>query len=158
MGHRGPQVLADGDDVAAHRGQVGEAPVDLVVGLAQADHDRRFGSQADRTGPGQDRQAAGVPGRGSDPALQTGHRFDVVVQHVRSGIEDRPKSLRVTLAVGDEHFHCGGRVGGSNRGDRRRECRRPAVGQVVAGHRGDHRVGEPHLGYRGGHPVRFVSV
>ena len=32
-------TLADGDDVAVHRCQVGETPVDLVISLAQANHD-----------------------------------------------------------------------------------------------------------------------
>ena len=36
---RRPQVLADRDDVDADAGEVGEAPDDLVVGLAQADHE-----------------------------------------------------------------------------------------------------------------------
>ena len=91
---RRAEVLADGDDVDADGREVGEQPVDLGVGLAEADHEPGLGHEAGGLGPGEHRQAAGVAGRRAHGPLQPGDRLDVVVEHIGADREQRRPGRR----------------------------------------------------------------
>ena len=139
------QVLADGDDVDADGPEVGQggehlvlrSPIprmipDLVVSPASLARARTV-------------EAAGVPGRRSHRPLQTGHRLDVVVEHVGPSVEDGAERPAVAFAVRDQHLDGGARRIGRRIGrDGLGEGAGATVGQVVTGDAGDHRVGETH--------------
>ncbi len=154
MGRRyWPMVTMSTPDAA----QVGEGAEHLGLGLAHADDEARLGGQAGRLGPGQHGQAAGVGGRGPHGPLQPGDRLEVVVEHLGAGVEDGAEGRRA-------------RPGSRGSGPRPRcpgqrrwmasmvaaNAGRPAVGQVVAGHGGDHGVGQAHPGHRLGDPLRLA--
>ena len=71
-------------------------------------------------------------------------------EHVRTRREDDPQGRLVPLAVGNEDLDGRARLALPDRGDRRHERPRPAVGQVVAGDGGHDRVGESHVRDGGG--------
>src|SRR5664280_1757434 len=64
----------------------------------------------------------------------------------------------VTFAVGDEYLDDGPGGPVPNGGDGRGERPRSAVGQVVARHAGDHRVGQVHPLHRLGHPLGLTCI
>ena len=110
-------------------------------------------------GPAEQRQRAEVGGRGPGGPVQPGDRLEVVVQHVGPRREDRVERGGIALAVGDQHLDraCPGSrartaaIGGG-------EARGAAVGEVVAGHAGDHRVLEAERRDRVGDPAGFVGI
>ena len=140
----GPQVLAEGHDVDPDGPEVGQGGQHLVLPLPHAEDDARLGGEPGVRGPGQHGEAAGVAGRRPDRPLQPGHRLEVVVEHVGPGVEDGVERRPVALAVARSAPRP--RCRGSAAGRRRWWRRRPGapVGQVVAGHAGDHGVGQAH--------------
>ena len=135
------------------------AATHLVVGLAHADDERRLGGQPGRLGPGQHRQAAGVRRRRTHGPLQAGDRLEVVVQHVGPGGEDRRRARRGRpcsrgSAPRPRARACGAGWRAIGRGERAGA----AVGEVVAGDRGDHRVAQAHALHGLGHPLGLVGV
>ena len=115
--------------------------------------------EAGGLGPGQHGQAAGVAGRGPHGPLQAGHGLEVVVEDVGPGVEDRsPASAGSPLQSGMS-------TSTAVPGQRRRmasivaaNADGAAVGEVVAGHGGDHGVGQAEPRDRLGHPVGLVGV
>ena len=65
--------------------EVGHRPHHFVLRLAHPQNDPRLDRQSGGPGPGQDREAPGVAGRGPDGPLQPGHRFQIVVEDVGPG-------------------------------------------------------------------------
>ena len=154
----GSQVLADGDDVDAHRGEVGQQTVDLLHGLAEADHQTRLDGEASRLRPSEHRQAAGVPGRGSHGALQTGHGLDVVVEHVGARIEQQLQRRIVALGIAHQGLHGGARASVADGVHARSNVGETAVGEIVAGHHREHRVLQVAERHRRSHPTRLAGV
>ena len=81
-----------------------------------------------------------------------------MVQHVGAGAKDEIEGIGVALAVRDQDLDRRRRPPAANGFDRRRERGRPAVHEVVARHRGDHRVLETHACHRLGHVFGLVGV
>ena len=154
------QVLADGEQVAIHPAQVGEQLAEFGPGLAQADHDAALADRVRRDGPhpAEQFQAARVdclrPGRG----IKAGHGLQVVVEHLGCGGEHYGERLRVPLKVRDEQLDAGVGREPAHRPDRGGEVGRAAVRQVVAGHRGEHRVAQTEEAHRLGHVPGFLRV
>ncbi len=158
MTGRGPQVLADGDDLRAHGGQIGQGGLHLVGLLPHAHDQARLGHQPGPGRPGQHGEAAGVAGRGSHRPLETGHRLDVVVEHVGPNLTDPGQGLGRPLEVGDQHLHPRGRAPAADGLHRAGHEVGPAVGQVVAGHHGEHGMVEAQVIDGLGHPVGLGGV
>ena len=74
-----------------------------------------------------------------------------MVEDVRPGGQDDLERGRVPLEIGDERLDPGGRAFRADGLDDGREVGRPAVGEVVAGHRRDHGVGQAERGHGLGH-------
>ena len=81
VAHRRPQVLGDGDDVAAGLVKVGQRGAHLVRRLTHAEDEVGLGDQPVVTRRGQHRKAALVAERGPDPLEDARNGFDVVRQH-----------------------------------------------------------------------------
>ena len=72
------------------------------------------------------------------------HGLDVVVQHVRVGVQDRSERV-VAAQVGDQHLHLARGLRVVDRADTGGEHRRAAVVEVVAGYGRDDAVLQPQL-------------
>ena len=81
-----------------------------------------------------------------------------MVQHIGPGVKDRRERLDVTSTVGNKDLDGHRRVGRPDRPDSRSEGARAVIGQVVARHCGNHRMGQAHLDDGVGHPTRLVKV
>ena len=159
MGHLlGLEVLPDGQQIAAGLPEVGERPQDVGPALAEPDHEARFGQGTPCFRRGQDPERAAIvlPGA-ADGRIQGFGRLEIVVEDVRPGGEDYLERRRIALEIGDERLDPGGRAFRAN-GDDGREVSRPAVGEIVAGHRCDHGVGQAERGHGLGDMKRFRRV
>ena len=139
------------------RGQVGQAAVDLVGGLAHADDQPRLRRQPGRLGPGQHRQAAGVAGRRPHGALQAGHGLDVVVEHVgpnrrTAAASESASPLASEINVSTRVSGQRSRIAATHRG----HVGHPAVGEVVAGDHRQHGVSQAHARDRVGDTAGLV--
>src|SRR5664280_633470 len=142
----GPQILADRDDLAARCLEIAQRALEFFACLAEADHQ-----------PGLRDHPAAVRGDAADHLerppvaplaahrrVQALHRLDVVVVHVGTGGDDRVHGRHVRPEVGGEDLHGGARVELLQLGDHNGEVGGAAVREVVAVHRGDDDVLEPH--------------
>ena len=145
-------VLTSGRAGAAVAAAAGEDR----VGPARALRLRRLARP--RGGARQQRQRALVARLRPHVRVQARDGLEVVVEHVRAGGEDGAQRRFVAAQVRDEHLHGRVRRGGAHGGDGRREVRRPAVRQVVAGDAGDHDVAQAEATRRFGDAPRLVRV
>jgi len=83
------QVLTDGDEVDAGGAHVVHDLHDLLLALAQPDHDARFAEQGRIAllHPLQQAQRMVVAGARSDGEVKARNRLQIVVEHVRLGID-----------------------------------------------------------------------
>src|SRR5260221_364659 len=83
---RRPQVLADREHVDVMHAHVSEDVEQLVLGLAQADHQARLGDHRRREllHMSQERERVRVHGLGADARIQPRHGLGVVVEDVRA--------------------------------------------------------------------------
>ena len=158
MPHRRPQVLGDGDDVAARVVKVGQRGADLVGRLTHAEDEVGLGDQAVVARRGQHREAALVAERRTDPLEDARHRFDVVRQHFWARLENLRQQGRLGVEIGDQQLHPGVRVELLDCAHGLGVQPRAAVGQVVAGHAGDRRIAQPHRLHAFGDAARLVAV
>ena len=68
-----------------------------------------------------------------------------MVQHVGAGVVDDVEAVGVALTVRDQHFDAGAGLAITYRTNRLGDVCCAPIGQIVAGHHGDHRVIERHL-------------
>ena len=128
--------------------------------FAEAHHEAGLGGDAGPIGarPVQQLEGARIPAARTGHAVQARHRFDVVVEDVRTRVEHGVERRLDALEVGDQHLDAARRHALTRQPDRFGEDRRAAVGQVVAIHRRDHREREAHPRHGFGHPRRFRGV
>src|SRR5690606_13869177 len=154
----GPQVLGDGEQVAAHLAQVAHRLHDLLGLLAQAEDEVGLRHQARLVRDAEHLQRALVPEGRADAPEDARHGLDVVREHLRLAGEHLLELGPVGVEVGHEQLdaapghHLVDLPGGL------RVQPRPAVRQVVAGDAGDGRVAQAHAAHRLGHPARLVDV
>ena len=159
----GLQVLADGDHVDIVRAQVAQGAFDLFHGFAEAEHDAALGRHVGMLGLEllQQGQRPLVIGARADVAVQIGHGFEVVVEHVRRVLrQDLQRPLHAALAaeVGGEDLDLRLRAVFAHRGDAVDEMLGAAVAQVVAVDAGHHHVFQAHVGDGAGQIQRLVGV
>ncbi len=142
------QVLAQGQHVDAVLAQVLEYLHDLFVGFAQTHHDAGLGRHVGvhLLDAAQQLQRPLVVGtRPGDPVHARGG-FQVVVEHVRRGLaEHLQRLLHPATEVRGQDLDAGLRAVLADLLDAVGEVLGTAVPQIVAVHRGDHHVFEPHL-------------
>src|SRR4051794_17445924 len=100
----GPQVLGDGQQVAARVVQGLHGLDALVRLLAHAQDQVGLGDQAGLAGGGDHRQRALEAEAGADPLEDAGHRLDVVRQPLRPGGEHLGQLVGLGVEVGDEQL------------------------------------------------------
>src|SRR5699024_9632610 len=83
----GPQVLGDGEDVAARGVQVAHRLDHLVRGLAHPQDEVGLGDQPEVAGGTDDIQGTLIPERRTDPLEHPRHGLEVVCQHLGPGLE-----------------------------------------------------------------------
>ena len=104
----------------------------------------------------EDAQAHGVLALAADGLLEAGDGLQVVVEDLGLGREDDLDRLGAAVEVGGQHLDR--RPGpGADGQDAAAEVVGAAVGQVVAGHRGDHDVLQAEPGARLGQAVGLVE-
>ncbi len=154
------QVLPDGQEVASGGAQIRHRVVHLCRRLAEPHHDARFGghSGSQALGEAEHRERAAVarlrPNRLREPL----DGLEIVVEDVRAGLQHRAERGLLALEIRGQDLHPRGRRRGPHRPDGGREVPRSAVGEVVARHRRDHHVAEPHPACRFGDPRRLVGI
>ena len=154
------QILPDGQQVAVHGAQVGHRLPHFVLAFAHAHDDARLGGQ----GRGQFLDAAqqfqrpAVIPPGAHPPEYPFHRLDVVVEHLRLRRRHCRQGVIVAVKIGYERFHPAAGDGGAHLFDAGGKDAGAAVGQVIAVHRGDDAVLQPHPLDGGGQPEGFAQV
>src|SRR2546425_27368 len=147
MHRRGPQVLADREDVRPLGDDVAHRPHDLISRLAEADHDPALAHELRRAlfRATEHLERARIAGLRPDARVEPLHGLDVVVQDLRFLVEDGVERAGVADEVGDEHLD--GRAGrlAPDLPDRRREERGAAVRELVAVDARDDGVAERHV-------------
>ena len=118
---------------------------DLVVGLAQADHQPRLGRNVGkaRLEVAQQRERVRVVRAGPRLPVQPRHRLEVVVHHVRRRRrQDVERAIEPAAEIGHQHLdlRCGRVL--AHRADAVDEVLRAAVAQVVAVDAGDDDVAQ----------------
>ena len=90
--------------------------------------------------------------------IQPRHRFGVVVQHLRLGLDHNPDRFLLPLEIGHQHFHLAPRRLAADLPDHHGERARAAQYIVIPVHAGDHGVLQIEDRHRFRHPPRFVEV
>ena len=155
---RGTQVLREGQQVAARRVQVTHRGADLLASLAHAQDQIRLGDHAAVVGTLDHRKRAIVVEGGADLLEDARHRFEVVREHLRTGLDDHVDRFGLTAEVIDEELHARARVELVDQAARLRVQPRGAVGQIVAGHARDRHVAQVEVAYGLGDTTRLVLV
>src|SRR5882757_2326304 len=158
VAHRGPQVLRDGDDVAAGLVEIRQRDVHLVGRLAHAEDEVALGHQAVVARRGDHVEAALIAECRADPLEDPRHRLDVVRQHFRARLEYGLELFGDGVEVGDQQLDAGVRVECLDLPHRLGVEPRAAVGLIVAGHTGDRRVPQPHRLHALRDPPGLVAV
>src|SRR5690606_11127601 len=136
--------------------QVGHDLEDLLVGLAESDHQARLGGHAGHAPPEllQQPERMRVVGAGPGLPIEPRHRLEVVVHDVRRRrLEDLERALEPAPEVGHEDLDAGGRRELADPPDAFDEMPGAAVAQVVAVDAGDHDVAQS----QGGDGAREVE-
>src|SRR5579862_4415764 len=157
---RGLQILAEGEDVRALRGDFFHGGEYLVARFAEAEHHAGFCGQAWRhfTCAAQELKRALVDGAFADAAVEARHGFHVVIQHVGARRHHRFQRGPVAAKIWDEHFHPAAGDAFANLRDGVGENCGAAVGLIVAIHRSDDRVAQAHALDGFGDALRLVFL
>jgi len=157
---RRPQILADGENVAAGGSEIAEDREKLVGFFAEADHDARLGDAGGIQffGVEEKLESPLVTRAGADNAIKARHGFGVVIQDFRARIDDGADGLAIALEVGDEDFDAAAR--GLAADFLNNECKGPGAAEVVvvAIDAGDHCVEQPQFSHGLGNPARLVEI
>jgi hypothetical protein len=108
----GSKVLADRQHVDAMRTHISHDVEDFLVGLSEANHEAALCGHAGHGLPEalEQVQREGIVGAGSGLFVQAGHRFEIVVHHVRrGGLEDVQGAIHATAEIGREDLDARGR-------------------------------------------------
>ena len=157
----GLEVLADGRDLGgAFVVEVGEKFADLVVALAESDHQAGFGEDrgAVLAGETEDTERLAVAGLRANARVEARDGFHIVVEDVGGSVEDRCDGVEVAAEVGCKDFDAGLGQGAANFAHGGGEVGGAAVGQVVAIDAGDDHVAEAHGGGDAGDVGGLVGV
>ena len=161
MARRGLEILAHRQKIDLGRAHVVHHLMHLHPFLAQSHHDAGLGEDR-RIVPLHALQEAqrGVVARARpDGGIEARHRLQIVVVDVRASLDDRLHGrLRLVAEVGRQDLDGGVRSGPAEGFDHRHELPRPAVGQIVAIHAGDHDVLEAQASGRVGDVLRLRRV
>ena len=152
------QVLADGQDGHSVVDEVLHGPGDLVLRLADPEHDAGLGRESAGGGMAEDESGAIIAGLDADGLLQPFHCLDVVIEDVRLRVENGIQVGRPALQVGNEDLNAAMGTAVADRADGLRPDGGASVPELVAGDRGDHAVAEIHPGNRFGHPGGFSEI
>ena len=128
------------------------------MGLAEAEHQPALGLNvriAAFDAAEEFERPAVVRLAAADPAIQPRNGFGVVIEHVGGGVDDTVQCVFAMHEVGREHLdrRAGRRA---DFADAAGEMLRSAVGQVVAGHAGNHHMPQPQPPGRLGNAPRLV--
>ena len=140
----GTQVLADCEDLATDRAQVGEGCHQLVMFFAETDHEPRLRRDDRREAacPVEQFQRSRVAAARTGHAIQARHRLGIVVEDVGPRIEHGTERVFVAPKIGNQDLDAALRQAGAGLTNRLREDRGAAVAEVVAVDRCDHDIGE----------------
>ena len=139
------KILAQRDDVHAGVAQVTECLANLVLGLADSEHESGLDEGAGAAmggGMAEDGEAGVEAGDGAQLGRQAADGLDVVSEDAESGFEDGVDGGEAAMEVGDEEFDGGVWAGLADGSDDGGEMVGAAVGEVVAGDHGDDDVAQ----------------
>lgn len=154
------QVLADGHDRHAGPAEILQGFDNLIVRLAESEHDAGLdrNSVPGLRGEPQHLERFPVGRPGPDFIRQPFDRFNVVIEHRRSGRENGRNRFAAAVEIGGQHLDSGFRQPPVQRMDDGGEKGGAAVRQVVPGHAGDHDVIELEPGGGLGQTLRLVLL
>src|SRR4051812_19696244 len=144
---RRPQVLADGEDLDVVLAQDAERLDELLLRLAEPDHEarlRRDRVAAQLLGVAQDTAGAQELRPAPCERIEARDDLDVVVEDVGPLGDDLCERHLLAAEVGREHLDLAARRLAADLADDADERAGAVVGQVVAVDARDHRVAEPH--------------
>ena len=145
MGWGGLKVLADGEDLHPHLAQVSNRLAYFVLLLADAQHNTGLGRESPILGVFEHRQGTFVGGGFPDGLLEALDRFEVVVENVGIGVEDKVEGGEVALEIGSEHLDGNARVAVADRPYDVGPDLGSTILEVIAGDGGENTMLEIHL-------------
>jgi hypothetical protein len=121
--------LANRQNLAVDLSQVTQDVHHFVERLAEPHHQPGLGRNGGRPPARaiEEFERARVAAAGPRDAIQARHRFGVVVEHVRPGLEHRAQRLLTALKVGNQHFHAARGPADLDRANRFREGARAEI-------------------------------
>ena len=128
--------------------------------IAEPDHNPRFREQRriEALDLVEQTQRMEIAGARPHLGIETGYRFEVVVEHVRLGSDDGFERSLLAQKIGGQNLDCRARSSCADGCDSPGELPGPAIIEVVAIDRGDYDVGEAEGGDSLGDAPRLVRV
>ncbi len=155
------QILAEGQHVAIVATEIFEHLLDFVALFAETQHQPGLGGNVRvlLLEALEEPKRPRVVGTGPRHAIQARHRFQIVVEHVRRCLGQRRQgALQAAAEVRHQNLdtrigtalaqprHAGGKMAGA------------AVAEIIAIHRRDDQILQPHHGHRFGDVLRLLVV
>ena len=145
---RGLQILAHGQKIDVCRAHVIHDLMNFHAFLTQSQHHAGFGEDR-RVVPlyrFQQAQRGIIACAGADCRIEPGHGFKIVVVNVGTSFDDRlHRAFDLVAKIGRQDFDCGRRGVPTQRLDDLHKLARTAIGQVIAIHRSNHDMLQPHF-------------
>ena len=155
------QILPDGQKIHVCGAHVVHHLQDPLTILAQTHHDAGFGEHrgVEFLDLLQQAQAGEIARTGADFGVEAGHGFQIVVEHIRAGLDHFfQRRRRAFQKIGGQDFNGGRRAAMADRADCHGEMLGTAIFQIVAVDRGDHHMVQPQFRHRMRHPARLEGV
>ncbi len=130
---RRAQVLADSQNVASRAGQIAKNFEQFVRFFTEANHHAglRYAAGPQLLRVAQQFQGPFVTRAGANNTIKSRHRFSVVIEDLRSGLDDSADGFFVTLKVWDQNFNAAARSLPANLRDHKCKCARASQIVVV---------------------------
>ena len=157
---RGLQILPNGQEIDARRAQVIHHLPHIVQRFAQPDHQAGFGENLGTGAFGviQKTQRGVVARAGTDRRIKMRHRFEVVVEDIRRGIEYLLRGSPFAQEIRRQHLDGRLRRLVANGADGLGDVGRTAIVQIIAIHAGDHHMPQAQFPDRRRHAPRLEHV
>lgn len=157
---RRPQILPDGQGIAGVVQRIAHQRKDLLGAFSEAGHDPGLDHRLrpDALGVGEDPEAPLIPGFGTDLRIEPWHRFQIVSQHVGTGVKNHLERFRIPLQIRNQKFDGTIRDRRPDRPGYRRKMGGTAIRQIIPRDGGNHRVLQLKAAHRLRHVAGFLQI
>jgi len=157
---RGLQVLADGRHVDVGGAQIAKHGVYVVRGFSQSHHETGLCHKIGTKPPGKAKhlERLSIIRLGPHAAVESRRGLHIMIEHVRTGVENTRDGVMIAAEIGRQHFDAGVGERTSHLPNRIGEMTRSTVVQIVAIDAGDDDVSQSHRRRHASDVGRFVRI